>query len=90
MKKSLILISIILLSVIVLNGCMARKVDLKPTDYETINNLEGVTMTVKAETASPNGLVLVLENNSDKECIHGEFFYWKKSEYQMVRASSSN
>lgn len=52
--------------------------DLKPTSYETVNNLEGVSMVVKERTASPDGLILVFKNNSDKKCIYGEFFILEK------------
>lgn len=52
--------------------------DLKPTKYETVNNFEGVTMIVKEGTVSSDGLILVLENNSEKECIYGEFFILEK------------
>lgn len=59
-------------------GKLEKTSDLKSTEYETVNNLEGVIMTVKEGTVSPNGLVLIHENNSDKECIYGEFFILEK------------
>jgi len=52
--------------------------DLKATEYETVNNLEGVTMTVKEGTVSSTGLTLTLENNSEKQCIYGEYFVLEK------------
>jgi len=52
--------------------------DWDPSTYETINNLDGVTMTVKEGTASSTGLTVVMENNSDNQCIYGEFFELEK------------
>lgn len=51
---------------------------LKSTKYETVNNLEGVTMTVKEGTVSSTGLSLIFENNSESRCIYGEAFVLEK------------
>lgn len=48
--------------------------DLQPTIYKDVNNLPGVTMAGKDDTISATGITVVLKNNSDKECIYGEFF----------------
>lgn len=55
-------------------GQSSEIVDWEPTTYETVNNLSGVTMTVKKETVSSTGLTAAFENNSDKQCIYGEYF----------------
>jgi hypothetical protein len=92
MRKILALIMAALLSIVALGGCMNKGAtpfdgtkgetenanDLVPTKYETVNDLEGVTMTVKGGTVSPNGLTLTIENNSDINCIYGQFFLLEK------------
>ncbi|MDZ4133347.1 MAG: immunoglobulin-like domain-containing protein, partial [Dethiobacteria bacterium] len=50
----------------------------EPTDYITVNNLEGVTMTVREETVSSTGLTLAFVNNSDQQCIYGEHYVLEK------------
>ena len=52
--------------------------DWKPTSYKTVDNFDGVTMTVKKGTASPTALTVVFENNSSKKCIYGEYFCLEK------------
>ena len=69
MRKILALMIAALLLVMALGGCMNKGAtpydgtngeaentnDLKPTKYETVNDLQGVTMTIKEGTVSPNG-----------------------------------
>lgn len=50
--------------------------NLKPSTFDIVNNLEDVTMIVNGET--PTGLTVVFKNNSDIECIYGEYFYLEK------------
>lgn len=52
--------------------------DLKPTPYETINNFAGVTMIVKKGTESPIKLTVAFENNSNSQCIYGDYFCLEK------------
>lgn len=52
--------------------------DWNPSTYETVNNFDGVTMTVKEGTETPTGLTVVLENSTDRECIYGEYFDLEK------------
>ena len=92
MRKILALMIAALLLVMALGGCMNKGAtpydgtngeaentnDLKPTRYETVNDLQGVTMTIKEGTVSPNGLVLIFENDSDKNCLYGQFFLLEK------------
>ena len=84
-KKYLYLLVCMALILIILIGCgtentdqPAVTTDWKPTTYETVNNFEGVTMTVKEGTASPAGLTIVFENNSESQCIYGEYFLLEK------------
>ena len=48
------------------------------TKYETVNDLQGVTMTIKEGTASPNGFILILRTIPDKNCLYGQFFLLEK------------
>ena len=50
----------------------------KPTFYETVNNMDGMTMTVKKKSAEPTGLTFILENKSDRECLYGSDFWVEK------------
>jgi hypothetical protein len=52
--------------------------DWKPTAYKTINNFDGVNMTVKKGTVSSTKLTLVFKNNSRSQCIYGEDFSLEK------------
>ncbi|MGI6707280.1 MAG: immunoglobulin-like domain-containing protein [Clostridia bacterium] len=52
--------------------------DWSPTTYETVNNLNGVTMTVKQGTVSSTQLTVIIENRSGSDCIFGEFFDLEK------------
>ncbi|GAA0359741.1 immunoglobulin-like domain-containing protein [Bacillus horti] len=52
--------------------------DWEPTIYETVNNLDGVTMSAKEETVSSTGLTVAFKNNSDKQCIYGDDFLLEK------------
>ncbi|MFY9176075.1 MAG: immunoglobulin-like domain-containing protein [Caldicoprobacterales bacterium] len=79
MKK--LLIFILLLIGIISAACSIgavppqdRASDLKPTEFETVNDLEGVSIKIKDGTVSSTGLTLVLENNSEKECIYSESY----------------
>src|SRR5690625_5016975 len=51
---------------------------LNPSEYKTTNNLEDVTMKVDEQTISPEGLTVIFENNSDKDCIYGDPFTLEK------------
>lgn len=50
----------------------------EPTIYNTVNNLNGIAMTIKGERASSTGLTLIFENNSDREFIYSEYFCLEK------------
>lgn len=50
----------------------------KPTLHDTVNNLDGVTMTVKEGSFSSTGLTAVFKNKSGKQCIYGEPFWLEK------------
>ncbi|WP_052345912.1 immunoglobulin-like domain-containing protein [Paucisalibacillus sp. EB02] len=60
------------------SGQTAETQDWEPTIYETVNNLDGVTMIVKGETVSSTGLTVTLENKTDKRCVYSEDFLLEK------------
>lgn len=43
-----------------------------------VNNLDGVTMLVKKETVSSDGLTLKFKNDTNKQCIYGDNFSLEK------------
>lgn len=67
---------------------------LKPTQYETVNNFDGVNMAVKKDTVSPTGLTIAFKNNSRRQCIYGEYFCMEKKIngkwYQVPAAIKGN
>jgi hypothetical protein len=77
MKRCLCLLVFIALSLILTSGC-AQITDWKPTEYDNINNFDGVNMTVKEETVSSTGITVVIENNSEVQCIYSEDFLLEK------------
>jgi hypothetical protein len=48
--------------------------NLKPSQFESINDLEGVVMNVVEDSASSTGLKVLFENNSEKNCIYGSYY----------------
>ena len=82
MKRYLCSLFFLTISFTLLSGCNSDQsvetTDWKLTKYETINNLDGVTMIVKEGMVSPTGLTVRFENNSDKQCIYGEEFWLEK------------
>jgi hypothetical protein len=77
MKKCLCLLLFMVLSLTFASGCVEKN-DWEPTAYENMNNFDGVNITVKEETVSPAGLTVVIENNSDSQCIYSEDFLLEK------------
>lgn len=85
MNKYLCLLFYIPISLVLLAGCggnnnshSTEPTDWEPTKYETVNTLDGVTMTVKEGTVSSTGLTVVFHNNSDKEYTYGDPFWLEK------------
>ena len=70
-KKYLILLCFICL----LSACSKEsEADWPPSMFETVNNLEGVTMSVKQSSVSSTGLTIVMSNRTDRSFSYGEFF----------------
>lgn len=63
---------------IVLGKITNNETNWKTTTYEAVNNFHGISITVKNETVSNNGLTVVFENNSNKMCTYGEEFQLEK------------
>lgn len=79
MKKNIFSIGILLVLLLLLFGCGnsnngMNAADFDPTVYETVNNLEGVSMNVVEDTVSSTGLTVLLANDTDKEIIYSEDF----------------
>ncbi|MHA6251648.1 immunoglobulin-like domain-containing protein [Oceanobacillus sp. CAU 1775] len=77
MKKHTLIYGILL--VLILMGCGTsmngkNASDFEPTSYESINDLNGVTMQVVEETVSPLGLSVRIENNSDNRVVFSDDF----------------
>ncbi|MCT4686580.1 M56 family metallopeptidase [Vallitalea sp.] len=60
------------------NTLSDKTTDWEPTTYETVNNFDGVTMTLKEGTDSSTSLTLVIKNNSSSQCTYGEYFWLEK------------
>lgn len=60
------------------NGYSTEIKDWESTPYDKVNNFDGVTMTVKEGSVSSTGLIVIFENNSNKQGVYGEFFTLEK------------
>ena len=78
MRKYLYLFILMTISLFILLGCENETVDWEPSTYETYNNLDDVFMHVKEGSITPNGLTLVIENNSANDSMYGEFYMLEK------------
>lgn len=52
--------------------------DWELTTYEIVNNFDGVIMIEKENTVSSSGLTVIFKNNTDKQCIYGEYYILEK------------
>lgn len=79
MKKGLYLavIMITALCFVFISGC-SEATNWEPTNYEQVNDVDGIKMTVKEGTVSSTGLTAVIENNSGIDCAYSEAFLLKK------------
>ncbi|PKM49669.1 MAG: hypothetical protein CVV02_15070 [Firmicutes bacterium HGW-Firmicutes-7] len=50
----------------------------EPSEYETVNNFDDVTMIVKKGSESSTKLTVTFENNTNSECIYGDYFCLEK------------
>lgn len=83
MKKLCLLIFAIYVGVSFV-GCSrepSEEVDLtnwEPSGYESVNNFDDVTMNVKKGSESSTKLTITFENDSNSECIYGDYFCLEK------------
>lgn len=59
-------------------GKLDDTTDWEPTNYKTVNNFSGVTMSIKKEAVTANGLTVVFKNSSDKMGMYGSTFSLEK------------
>lgn len=52
--------------------------DLKPSNFDVVNNIEGITMNIKKDMVSPTGLTVILENTTEEQCIYGKPYILEK------------
>lgn len=83
MKKNLFLALTLLVSVLLVacsngNGDSTAVNDWEPTQYDTVNNFDGVSMNIKEGSVYPTGLTVIFENNSDKQCVYSDDFLIEK------------
>ncbi|HSN66501.1 MAG TPA: immunoglobulin-like domain-containing protein [Fusibacter sp.] len=83
MKSIVILICVS--SLMLLSGCNKSEnpssqieENLTPSQFESINDFEGVSMNVVDDSASSTGLTVLFENDSDKSCIYGSYYLLEK------------
>lgn len=80
MSRYLRLIVIVLLGMVVVAACGVNDedADWEPTQYESVNDLEGVSMTEQEGSASSTGIELLLENTTENYYDYGEPFELEK------------
>lgn len=74
MKKVLTLL-LVLLSVFGLAGCGDPT-----TQYETVNEMEGVTLELKEDTLKPTGATFLLTNDTDGEIKYRDAYHLEKKD----------
>lgn len=52
--------------------------DWEPTQHETVNDFDGVSMIVKEDSVAPTGLTVIFENSSDQQGIYSNDFLLEK------------
>lgn len=67
---------------LLLAGCgsnnSTKTTELEPTIHQSVNDLDGVTMSFKGETISSIGGTILLKNDTNKEYIYGQSFLLEK------------
>lgn len=80
MKKLVIGLTIV---VCILTACYQKpesEADWKPTSFNTVNSLAGVTMSTKPGTVKPTGLTITVENRSSERWMYGQYFAVEKGQ----------
>jgi hypothetical protein len=55
-------------------GCSRQKKQLEASEYDTVNNLDGVHFIALENTVSPKGLTTLFENKTNTEFTFGEAY----------------
>ena len=76
MKKLFILMSLICM----LSACSRESEEDWPlSTFDSVNNLEGVTLSVKQSSVSSTGLTIMIANRTNDTFTYGEFFSLEKN-----------
>ena len=81
MKKKLISIILLLVSIILVacgNGNLTETKNWKYTEYDTVNNFDGVSMNIKEGSVSPTEATVIFENNSNNQGVFSDDFLLEK------------
>ncbi|GGA67939.1 immunoglobulin-like domain-containing protein [Ornithinibacillus halotolerans] len=83
MKQYIFLFIMLSVGVVLITACGsanqgASNKELELSTYEVVDNLDGVSMEVKEGTVTSTGLIVILENTTDKRCVYGEDFSLEK------------
>ena len=80
MSRYIFLLFCMAVNLTILSACDSSQstAEWEPTIYETVNNLDGVTMIVKNGTVSSHGLTIKFENPFDKQFSFGRDFLLEK------------
>lgn|SRR5690625_3832930 len=79
MKRVFLLTIFLCVSILVIacskeNDNSLETSELQPTQYDVVNNFEGVSMDIIKESVSPAGLTVIFTNNSENLGIYGDYF----------------
>lgn len=83
MKMLLRMLFCTTISFILLAGCgsnnnSTKTTDWEPTTYQSLNDLDGVTMDFKEKTISSSGGMVIFKNDTNKDYTYGEPFLLEK------------
>lgn len=77
MKRYICLLLVSTLSLMLISGC-AETAEWELTEYDDVNNIDKVSMTIKDGTVSSAGLTIILKNDSDIEYGYGQYYLLEK------------
>lgn len=78
LKKLFIGLTIV---VCILSACSKKpesEADWQPSSFDTVNSLDGVTMSTKPGTATATGLTVTIDNRSNERLLYGQYFTVEK------------
>lgn len=82
-RKCLSLLFYIAIILLFLSGCTSspnqpKEMDWKPSEFETVNDIDDVSMILDEGTVLSTRLTVILENHSDREYIYTEYMWLEK------------